>query len=118
VTTSVKRCGKVCTKSVAQPVVVAPVAVATAEVSVGKGKFAKFGKGRHLMTIGKGKFGKFSKGKGMMAPVSIDCDIVCQDVPITTFRTQCETMTRTVTSCKKDFEQVRGGAAGQGGAWC
>lgn len=112
VTTTVQRCGKVCKPVVVQPVVVQPVvaatAVATTEVAVpfGKGKGKLMGKGRHLMTIGKGKF--LGKGKGMVAPVSIDCDTVCQNVPITTFRTQCETMTRTVTSCRKDFEQVRG----------
>jgi hypothetical protein len=121
VTTTVQRCGKVCKPVVVQPVVAA-TAVATTEVAVpyGKGKGKLLGKGRHLMTIGKGKF--LGKGKGMVAPVSIDCDTVCQDVPITTFRTQCQTRTRTVTSCRRDFEQVRGVGgprpAGDCSAWC
>lgn len=101
VTSSVKRCGKVCTKTttVVTPMITMPSY--GKGVPMGKGKF---GHGRHLMTIGKGKFG--GKGKGMVAPVNIDCDTVCHDVPVTTFQVQCETKVRTATTCRKDFDQV------------
>lgn len=99
VTTSVKRCGKVCEK----PQIVAPVAPV---VPYGKGApVHAFGKkGRHLLHKGKG-MPVLAHGKGLaIAPIS--CDTVCTDVPVTRFQVQCETKVRTVTQCKKEVEQV------------
>lgn len=114
VTTSVQKCERVCQKTLT----ITQTAVLPTAISTGKGKGAAAagvavvkGKGRRLAeAAGKeGLLPKLGKGKGAVATVPADvnvqCQDVCTDVPVTSFTTQCKTVTLTKTECNLVTEQ-------------
>lgn len=86
-TTSVQKCNKVCTKTTTH---VSPVVTHVPK---------HYGKGRLLLGVGKGK------GYAHAVP-KVDCDVVCHEVPVTTFKKVCGIKTRITTSCHKEMDTV------------
>eukprot|EP00775_Hariotina_reticulata_P004218 gene4218-4467_t len=88
-------CQRVCTQTYTQ------------QINSGKGMpITSFGKGRRLM----GVIGSLLTGKSMVAGkggqlVDSNCNDVCNDVPITTYTTQCSTVNTTRTSCSIIYQQ-------------